>query len=528
MKRPISASCFQSIAQRSGRPDLRNRSISITIAAILTLVLWAGARAEEIPWEFQPSLPEFIGHAAWPHPLPPPQVPQNPFLAPNPFSIYHHDTWMSDVYTIPGPLGREPAVLTSTLSKARSTNAPAFMCGALLFDRDGRIVTVCNNWLETVIVLLDPVTLEVLAHQQLPSKITGPEAGLSTGYTILDNLNRAWVPSLNHILVVEQTGGPHNTSFNIAKDYDLSAVVKDDIIGAFLPDFSGRIWFVTRHSGIVGIFDPATDEANPVVHTCDPPLNEEIANGFAIDQDDAYIVSTKKMYRFTAGKDNTPSIVWSSEYENINETKPGQYSPGSGTTPTILDHGKYVAIGDNAEQFHVVVYRTEANLPPEKRVLCQVPVFEKGYGACENSFIGFGRSIMLENNYGYTFDDTFLSTPSEPGVARVDIAPNGKSCDLVWANLEVTTGNYGPKLSTKTGLLYVFSRKPDPRITDPTMSHDVWYWTAIDFRTGTTVYERLVGTGRLFDGYWPLAFLGPDGTGYMASWGGISAIRDPY
>jgi len=518
--------------------DFRKFSKCMALAATLTLVLSVSAGAQEIPWEFQPTLPEFIGHAAWPHPLPPPQVPQNPYLATSPFSNYHNDTWMSDTYAIPGPLGRKPTVLTSTLSVARgSSTQPAFMCGALLFDRNGRIVTVCNNYDETVIVLVDPVTLDVLAHKQI-GKISGEETGLSTAYLILDNRNRAWVPSEDHILVVEQTGGPQNTSFNIAKDYDLSGVIRGivpagDFIGAVTPDFSGRIWFVTRNTGIVGIFDPATDTADPVVQT--HQLHEEIGNGFAINENDAYIVSTQKMYRFTAGKDNVPHIVWSSKYENVGYQKDGQYSAGSGTTPTILDHGRYVAIGDNAKQFHVVVYRTEANLPPEKRVLCQVPVFEYGYGGCEDSLIGFGRSIVVSNNYGYTFvhpsnsdPDSFISTPSWPGVARIDIAPNEKSCNLVWTNSEITPASYGAKLSTKTGLVYIFSRKSDPSITAPHISHDVWYWSAIDFRTGATVYEQLVGTGRWFDGYWPLGFLGPDGTGYMATWAGIVAIRDAH
>jgi hypothetical protein len=154
--------------------------------------------------------------------------------------------------------------------------------------------------------------------------------------------------------------------------------------------------------------------------------------------------------------------------------------------------------------------------------VCKQAVFEFGRGAIEDSFVGSGRSIVLSNNYGAANNPfTFVTPPSEPGVARVDIDANGKGCSVVWTNEEVVPASYGPKLSTKTGLLYIFTRQPDP-----VSGKDVWYWTAIDFRTGETVWRQLAGTGRLFDGYWPLVFIGPSGTAYMATYGGIVAIRD--
>ena len=496
-----------------------NRLLTLVLGVLIlgmSLPASAADPATPILWEGSTVLPEFNGQAAKPHPLPPPQVPQNPFLAPSPFSNYHNDTWMSDTYAIAGPLGRAPTVWSSNLAAARTTTAPAFMCGALAFDRYGRIVTVCVNFAETNIVLLDPVSLDVLAWMALP-KVSSAEGGLATAYMVLDNLDRAWVPSGEHILVVEESGEPGNTTFRMAHDYDLSGVVQGNLITAVTPDFSGRIWFVTRMNGYVGLLDPATGSVKGL------PLGEEIANGFAIDHNNAYIVSTKNLYRITAGEDNAPFVVWSAPYENIGMMKPGQYSAGSGTTPTLLGHGEYVAIGDNAEQLHVVVYRTDERLDPDQeRVVCQVAVFGFGRGGVEDSFVGSGRSIVLANNYGAQLDPkTFLSAPSEPGVARVDIAPNGKGCELVWTNTTVTPASYGAKLSTKTGLVYLFARQPDP-----VSGVDVWYWTAVDFRTGETAWQQLVGTGRWFDGYWPLPFLGPTGIGYMATYGGIVAIRD--
>ncbi len=84
----------------------------------------------------------------------------------------------------------------------------------------------------------------------------------------------------------------------------------------------------------------------------------------------------------------------------------GQYELGSGTSPTILGEGKYVAITDNAETMQVVVFRTDEQLDPnEDRIVCEAPVFENQAGqALSNSLIGSRLSLIATNNYAYWFD----------------------------------------------------------------------------------------------------------------------------
>jgi len=377
------------------------------------------------------------------------------------------------------------------------------------------------------VVLVDPDSLEVLTHLDLPPA-TSQASGLGAGYMVLDNLDRAWSPIGDKIIVMQQNGAPDNTTLSY-KQYDLSSVVPaGDVINSLVPDFTGRMWFVVRDSGVVGLLDPKTG----AVQSLKLGTGEKIANSFSVDGLDAYVVSTGKLYRLTAGADNIPRIVWSAGYKNDYPVtpKPGQISTGSGTTPTILDHGKYVAIADNATQTHVVVYRTAARLgPKEDRVVCEQPVFKPGLGAIEDSLVGSGRSLIASNNYGYVFNKaTLLSPPTEPGVARVDIDPNGKGCTNVWTNYDVNPGSYGAKLSTKTGLIFLVSRKSDMTRQDAQHPYglDVWYWTTIDFRTGQTVWEKMAGTGPGFDGYWPLGFLGPNGAFYESGYMGIFALRD--
>jgi hypothetical protein len=58
-----------------------------------------------------------------------------------------------------------------------------------------------------------------------------------------------------------------------------------------------------------------------------------------------------------------------------------------------------------------------------------------------------------------------------------------------------------------------------PQLADP------WYWTALDFRTGRTVYKRLAGTGSLYNNNYAGIVLGPDGSEYLGVLGGIISIR---
>jgi hypothetical protein len=74
-----------------------------------------------------------------------------------------------------------------------------------------------------------------------------------------------------------------------------------------------------------------------------------------------------------------------------------------------------------------------------------------------------------------------------PGFARVDINRNGRGCHTVWTNTSDAAPTVVSKLSEATGLVYTYTKGAG--------SSDPWYFTAIDFRTGRTVYRRLAGTG---------------------------------
>ncbi|WP_445147851.1 hypothetical protein [Baekduia sp. Peel2402] len=438
-------------------------------------------------------------------------APKNPHMAASPFSNLHNDTWMTDAYNIGGPLGAN--------LQATSGAAPAALCGSLTFDSAGRIVTVCPSIAQPITArVIDPQTLDVKASYVLggpnPAGPTAFQNFTGGGYFFLDQQDRIWsATKASHLIVLAQRND--GTKLVKVADYDLTGALKgDERVTSALPDFAGRIWFVSKKSGKVGILDPKTKKIS-VLRT-----GEEIENSFAVDRDAVYIVSDKKMYRFSA-RGGRPHVDWSVTYKNSGIHKPSQVDAGSGTTPTIMSGG-YVAITDNADPMNVVVYRTAKALKKGvKRTVCEVPVFGKGASATENSLIGSGRALFVENNYGY--QDPFGANSgalTTAGFARVDVAANGKSCKKVWTSTDVQAPTVVPKLSTKSGLIYTYERLPAPAGEQP------YFWTAIDARTGKTAWKRYAGSGLSFNNNYAGIALGPDGSAYLGVIGGIARLRD--
>jgi hypothetical protein len=480
------------------------------------LLAWApAATAVTVPATPIPEGPEandppaFLGAPAKPRAVSAPLPPEHPFMAANGRSNLHNDAYMTDTYAGAGPLGRD--------MERRSTFFAAD-CASVTFDRAGRIVTICVGVDGPRLVLLDPRTLDLLAEFPLPPRQPGAANPFTDfaggGYFYLDNRDRAVIPTTTrHIWVVEQTSGPLGPGFALARDYDVSGSLGvDDKLFSALPDWAGRIWWVSQQ-GVVGTIAPDSG----AVRTLD--TSEQITNSFAIDETGGvYIVSDAALYRFEAGADGTPAVTWRQEYPNSGVQKPGQVSPGSGTTPTLVG-SEYVAITDNADPMNVVVYKRGRTISGS-RLACSEPVFQKGASATDNSLVGAGRSLIVENNYGYSGPTaTTQGATTTPGLQRVDITDSGDRCKTVWRSSEIAP-SVVPKLSLATGLLYTYTKPADPS------GNDVWYFTAIDFRRGTTVYKRLAGTGLGFNNHYAPVTLGPDGTAYVGALGGLVLLRD--
>ena len=478
-------------------------------AAVIGLPPAAGAQVPARPIPEGPGagrFDRFLGSPARAAPVRAPEPPRHPFMAPNGRSNIHADAYQTDSNRWAGPLG---------LGIARRSSFQAAECASHTFDRAGRLVTICIGLEGPRLVMFDPRSLATLAVFPLPPRDPAagdPFTGFSGGgYFYLDHRDRAVIPTTNRQLwVVREAPGP---SFALARVYDVGTVVPpgDEIVSA-LPDWRGLLWFVSE-DGVVGTVDPATGAVRS------RELGEGIANSFAVDdRGGVYIVSNAAIYRFDGGPGGAPEVTWRRAYLNTGVQKPGQVSAGSGTTPTLMGRD-LVAFTDNADPMNIVVLKRARTVTGSRRV-CRAPLFRRGASATDNSPIGTDRSLVIENNYGYRGPGSTQGGRSTArGLERVDVDRRRRRCVKRWKSFE-RAPSVVAKLSRATGLVYTYT-KPVRRDGE-----DLWYLTALDFRSGRTVWKRLAGEGLGYNNNYAPITLGPDGAAYVGVLGGIVRLAD--
>jgi hypothetical protein len=480
----------------------------LAVAALLALP-GAAAAATPIPQNQADlaGLDTFTGAAAKPRPVAAPRVPRHPFMAANGRNSVHNDAYQTDTYRNSGPLGRSPRIFSQSIDGAGGIGS----CGiTIAFDKRGRLITTCISATTVTLRLMDK-RLNTIANHELPPRVVpegvNPLQAPGGAYFYLDNKDRAVVSIARRIHVVAVRGN----SLRRVRDYNLESVIpEDDQINSTLPDWSGRLWFVTRQHGIVGVLDRKSGRVLGTLRT-----NEAIGNSFAMDETGGvFVVTDKAQYRFDATRRGRPKTSWRFRYDNSGVKKPGQFDAGSGTTPTLMGK-RYISIADNADPMQVVVLRRGKRLRRgQKRLVCEQPVFRRGASGTENSIIATGRSMIVENNYGY---DPPPDALTQPGVERVDIRRDGSGCRTVWKSSEISPSTV-PKMSLANGLIYLYTRAPGPPAA--------WYVTAVDFHTGRTVWSRLVGTGTLFNVHYAGITISPSGVLYAGVLGGTVALAD--
>lgn len=428
-------------------------------------------------------------------------------MAANGTSNIHNDAYMTDSYAIPGPRGLGGM-------RVRSTWLGLEECASITFDSVGRIMALCGSLDGARLRLIDPGTLETLAVMALPPRSLRPGTTPLTdycaaGYFYLDDQDRGVLSTnTNHVWIVS-VQDQSVPLFVLDRSFDLtSAVAPPDCLVSVLPDWSGRLWFLSR-AGTVGTID----RISGAIQTLE--TGELMANSFAVaDDGGVFIVGEDSLYRFDAGPLGAPVVSWQVAYERVNVVKPGMLSRGSGTSPTLIGQD-WVAIGDNADPMHVEVYERGSGVR-----ICRAPVFEQGASATENSLISIGNSLIVENNFGYATPlDAADGASTVGGIARVDFSPDEGTCEVAWTVPTISPTTV-PKASAATGMVYPYTKQPRADRTDP------WYFTALDVHTGQTVYQRLTGMGYLYNNHYAPVSIGPDGAAYVGALGGLIRIED--
>jgi hypothetical protein len=450
-------------------------------------------------------VPQFEGGAATPRPMTHPAVPQHPFLSPNGTSSMHNDAYSTDAYDVSGPLGRDLSVTSRSYGLRE--------CATITFDSQGRIEALCGGLEGFTLMLIDPQTLEPISELAMPGRDAtsgrNPFTDICGGtYFFLDGQDRAFATTTtSEIWEVRQTA---DDALERVRSWPLASHLPEgDCLVAVAPDWQGRVWFFSQ-GGVVGTLDRDSGQV-ATLHLGD---GEEIVNSVSADEaGGVYAVSTHASYRLDAGPDGRPSVTWRRTYDRGTTKKPGMLSQGSGTSPTLLGD-RWVAIADNAEpRSQILVYDRNTGARH-----CRVPVLTRGASTTENSLVAAGRSFIIENNYGYEGpQSTMFGRSTTPGVARVVLRDDG--CRVAWTSSESAPTSV-PKASHGNGLLYVYTKPPRED------GIDAWYLTAIDIRTGETVWSRLTGTGTQWNNHYAAIYLGPDGTAYVATLTGLVRVAD--
>ncbi len=496
------------------------------LAAIVLVVPAAVAATPAVPIPDDPRgalLQPFLGGPSTERPLHRAPVPQHPYMAANDDSIIHNDAWQTDAYDRAGPVGPD-LVVSSTSSLIRD-------CSSLSFLPDGTLLTVCIGVGRPEVKALDPDTLAEIASYQLPKRDPGllPDtSNFSGGYFYLDHLGRLVVSNAeNHLLWLRLDGD----QLVVDRDVDLSPALGTQRIQSVLPDWSNRIWFVTQE-GTVGFVGP-----DGVVRTRALP-GEVIANSFAIDESGGvFVVSDHALYRFDV-RDERPAVTWRKTYDRGTRVKPSQVSQGSGTTPTLiggasLPSGGWIAITDNADpQMNVLVFKRgkERTWPPAGLPAAGVP---GGRGRRRELLISVPGGLIAENNYGYELKKVALRQPTTvPGLVKVRVDYRDGGCHIAWHNDTARVPSSVSKASLGSGLLYAYTHPAADelayRLPLPLgqLAPDAWFLTAFSLRTGEQVWSRYVGSGLLYNNHYAAVSLGPDGTAYVGTVGGVVRIAD--
>lgn len=437
--------------------------------------------------------------------------PQNPYMAAGGAAAEHNDSYSSDVSPLAGPGGS----LKISVTKSGS------LCPTLVLDKHSYVFAYC---IETVtrrasLRLLDPESLEILASQDIPR--SGRLGGF---YMYMDQNNRLVLGSGDdHLLRINHGKNRQGRSeLRVLDNWDLSKDVTShcgssecDYLESVTPDWTGRIWFSTE-GGVVGTLDPTTG----AVHSVTLPDRELVANSISSSPVGVAVPSDHALYLFSASPDGTPRELWREVYDRGTKTKLGQLSHGTGATPVFFgrEGHPYLGITDNAdEQEHLLVYRVE-EAPEGKRLVCEVPLFSPGASANENAPVGIGDSVVVANTYGYDYNDYtgHAVRPLPGGLTRIDVRSGGSSCDVVWTN--PVSSAAVPKLSIADGNIYTVERTV-------TASTPLYHLVAIDFRTGQTVSEKLIGSSYALDTFQLPAVIGPHRVLYQPTISGIVQLR---
>lgn len=477
---------------------MRRALLAACAAALLAPAAAGAQQAVTIPGPLDGPLVRFEGGAATAQPLRGPWLPVNPALAPDGRSGSGLAAGNGAASPLPGPLGRG------------TTRASALLpgnCSSLAFDRQGRLLALCNGILGPVLRLVDPRSLATIATLNLPLRPNADQNDRAGGTHFVVRADGSLLVPTNdgHVLtIVPEAGGLRQTG-----SLDLTGVLAQrERPFAIAMGFDGHPWAVGDQGTVMILPRQAGERVRAV------KLPEPVAEDLATDPSGTFVVTRDAVYRFGVTPDGAPKVVWRQVVPSgIVDSHAGRTHPGSGTPPVVVAGG-YVAVTDDVDPPRVMVLRIRGGA--KRRLACSVPLFTPGRASVEAHLVVAGRSIVATNAHGYDgLQTTELGGTTTGGIARVVVGKRG--CRTAWTSPEISPSAQ-PVVSRATGLLYTLIKPPG--------APDDWRLAALDWRTGARRFSVLAGEGLGFNSAGGAVVLGPDGTAYAGTFGGVVRFRD--
>lgn len=414
------------------------------------------------------------------------RIERHPHLAPLPG--IHFDHYNSAVIDYPTPGASDQLEVETLTPYSRLSGLQLGTCLNFMVDKRGRLYGFCGDsamflhskprhvefwdWFgesknkvgaaDFNLVLFERGSMRILSSRTL-TRMPGSggkdcegqdTVAFNLGYFTMDDRGRILVPSEENVLEfykyqrgelrvvrseplapeLKAWGIENGTVYQVMPAYDGSYFVMGTYAqGANWGVFAGRLTAGFEIDGLVRL------------------PRERLENGMAVDSTGMYLITDKALYKLSKiGK------VFGQRFREPYEgpsvcTNDGTLSHGSGSSPTLLGED-LVAITDNADsRVHLLVYdrRDQAT----ERQVCKVPLFEEGASENENSVIGYGRRIFVQNFAGAPTKISDRADGLVGGFTRVDVASDLSGCTTRW------TKGYGSaataRLSLKTNLVYM-------------------------------------------------------------------------
>lgn len=485
--------------------------LTLSLGAISALTWFTRDLHTAIPNDDKAVATGFIGSPQKAQPLPKRALKPHPFLHAQGQNSMHNDSYQSDSYLWSGPLGHQPVVSSMAFHPLVGN------CVAAVEDLQGRLISTCVTPFGVTLVARDKHSLAILARKKITHWLPiGAKFGGGV-YFHLDHQGRVLLASnAPAIELWSLVNTDDELRWHQEQKIELSSALSKVIdrehrVIDVMPDWQGNYWFITR-GGLIGSSDRDGEDIQ-----VQALKGEGIDNALAIGPLGVFVVSDHAMYRLQRNAVGQQQVVWRAAYDRGSAPKPGTMGHGSGTTPTLVGND-YVSITDNADgQVNVLVYPQQG--AGQQPTLCKVPVFPVDKGTSENSLSSFGNSLIIENNFGY--QGPFNNITAEPGLARIDILPEQKRCEIVWENRNISSPSAVPKVSLETGLIYIYTRDA----SNPE-ELQAWYFTAINAHTGELAFKQLTGIGPGFNNHYGSISITPDGTAYVGVLQGVIKIKD--